>query len=151
MNSIYENLLTNMSKKLSDKVQQFLQTKQTEIRDWGTNEIKTWNQQLTDLIASLEKSLVDDSQRQLQRDQLHAQAQAWRDLNLTNSIEEIEKETTRKQIQEAKRLCNTEKAIDSRMLQVSLSLSLLVPFSFHLPLPFIPSLLSCDVVFVWCR
>lgn len=118
MNTIYENLLTNMTKKLSDKVQQFLQTKQTEIHHWGMNEIQTWNQQLSDLIKSLENSLVDDSQRQLRRDRIHSQAQSWRDLNLTNSIEEIEKETTKKQIQEAKRLCNTEKAIDSRMLQV---------------------------------
>jgi hypothetical protein len=118
MNKIYENLFSNMNKKLSEKVQLFLQTKQTEIHDWGVNEIQTWNQQLDDLIYSLEQSLVQDSQRQLQRDRLHIQAQSWRDFSFTNSIEEIEKETTRKQILEAKRLGNTEKAIDSRMLQV---------------------------------
>jgi polyribonucleotide nucleotidyltransferase len=138
MNKIYENLFSNMNKKLSEKVQHFLQTKQTEIHDWGVNEIQTWNQQLDDLIHSLEQSLVQDSQRQLQRDRLHTQAQSWRDFSFTNSIEEIEKETTRKQILEAKRLGNTEKAIDSRMLQVSIP---------SLPVVFV----ACCCVLMVCR
>lgn len=125
-NSVYEGLLQSMTDQLNGKVQSFLKAKYIEITQWGTKEVQTWDEQLVELISVIEKSLFDDVQRQFDRDKNQQIAQSERDLSLTNSIEQIEKDTTEKQIQEAKRLCNSEKAIDSRMLQVCVGVASLV-------------------------
>lgn len=118
MNIIYDNFLTNMLEKLTEKVETFIQVKHNEIITWGNQENINWNELLTNLLIDIEKSIYNDAQRQLKRDQQHQIAQSWRDFNLTSDIEDIEKKNTINQIKEAKKLCDTEKKFDSRMLQV---------------------------------
>ena len=118
MNVVYDNFLSNMLEKLTEKVDTFLETKNSEINTWGTQENISWDGEINKLMLVVEKSIQSDAQRQMNRDKKHQIAQSWRDFNLTSDIEQIEKEITINQIQDAKRLCNLEKKIDSRMLQV---------------------------------
>lgn len=116
----HEGFIMRMTKQLEDKVLEFLNRKDEEVDTWVQLEVDKWQQAMLDEEDVQNEFYEEDEARLCKRTGSQEDAARMREMTLAAQLDEQEREATREQLVNFRRLCRTETKADVRALHASI-------------------------------
>ena len=128
--------IDQMKKKLEEKVMSFLQKKEEEVEIWLENEVRTWQEFMTKDETDLSDYIKADLKRISDRASKQDDAYRERETALATALDDHERDSTRQQLINFRRICraaqpisgssnaelsSAQNAVEVRLLQDSIS------------------------------
>ena len=119
----HESFVQRMTKQLENKVLEFLEKKDEEVDTWIQLEVDKWHKAMSDEEEVQMDFFQADEQRLCKRSGDQEGAQRSREMTLAAALDDQEREATREQLINFRRLCRTEARADVRALHASIEVA----------------------------